>query len=77
MIIIISLYEQMPLAHLKWILRKGYVRVWEFVQQDRTAESHTCHTHRGVCLTYLMLDHDFKNACNVSFSTRITLLCLF
>ena len=56
----------MSLAYLKWIRRKGYARVtgrkWEFFEQARTAESLTCHTHRGVCLTYLMLEHDFKIA---------------
>ena len=74
-IIIISQYEEMSLAHLKCILRKGDARVMgrklELFQQARTAESHTSHTrhrlepNRGVCLTYLMLEHYFKVACNV------------
>ena len=59
----------MPLAHLKCTLRNRDARVterkWELFQQARTAESHTCHTHRGVCVTYLMLEYYFKIACNV------------
>ena len=59
----------MSLAYLKCILRKRDLRVmgrkWELFQQARTAESHTCHTHRGVCLTYMVLEHYYKIACNV------------
>ena len=61
----------MALAHLKCLLRKRDARVtgrkWELFQQARTAENHTGHTHRGVCLTYLMLEHYFEIACNIEF----------
>ena len=64
-----SQYKEMSLARLKCDLRKRDARdtgrKWELFQQVRTTESHTCHTHDGVFLTYLMLEHYFKIACNV------------
>ena len=66
----------MSLAHLKCELRKSDARVtgrkWEMFQQARTAENHTCDTHRDVCLTYLMLKQYFKIACNVKFVFTFT-----
>ena len=59
----------MSLARLKCDLRIRDARVmgrkWEFFQQARTAESHTCLTYDGICLAYLMLEHYFKIVCNV------------
>ena len=63
-----SQYEEIFLVRLKCELRKVDARVagrkWELLQQARTAESHTCLTYDGVCLTHLILEHYFKIACN-------------
>ena len=64
-----SRYKDMCLPRRKCELRKLNASVTgrklELFQQARTAESHTCHTYDGVCLTYLMLEHYFNIACDV------------
>ena len=68
-IIIMPQYKEMSLARLKCELRKRDAKVtgrkWELFQQAKTAESCTCHTYDGVCLTCLMLELYLKIACNV------------
>ena len=74
-----SQYEGTYLACLKCELRKRDGRVtgrkWELFQQATTAETELMPD--GVYLTYLMLEHYFKIACNVYFFYTFHPLCLF